>query len=533
LELAIDKSKEVAEILQEVDLENTKLIDYKTQIEGVKNQMPTIIGWLENYHDLVQVATEMLGINEPRRWLLVFQNNTEMRPTGGFMGSYAVVDIKQGKIKKLEVPGGGFYDLKGSLAVMVDAPYPFHVFSPIWQPWNANWFPDWPASAEKIMWFYDKSGGPSVDGVISFTPDVLTNLLKLTGPIVMPEYGVTVDSDNFTRTAQIEVEFNYDKEENKPKKFIGDLLPKVIEKTMVLAGENKMRAWEQIFTSLEQEAILVYLKKADHQEVIDKLGWAGRMKQYDGDFLSVVHTNIAGGKTDKVITNKIEHQAEILSDGQIVDTVVLVKEHKGAPDDVFEGQTNIDYVRFYVPQGSQLLSAVGFDDLPAGRQFLTATSGVEADLDLARWEKNIHFDQETGVRIVEEFGKTSFGNWLVVAPGQTKKITLKYLLPWRLTAQKSGEAAGGDDNIWTLLKKYFKKQEAVDNTAKGDFIYGLFVQKQAGSASDEYHGTLKLSERWFIEKYLPQEGISGGDNSLGIEWSLETDKYYGLAIKEK
>lgn len=533
LDEALIKAREVGVILQEVDLENTKLVDYKGQIEEARNQMPIIVSWLESYQDLTKLATEVLGVDEPRRWLFVFQNNTEIRPTGGFMGSYAVVDIDQGKIKKIEVPGGGFYDLKGSLAAMVDAPYPFHVFSPIWQPWNANWFPDWPASAEKIMWFYNKSGGPSVDGVISFTPDVLTDLLKLTGAITMPEYGVTVDSDNFTRTAQIEVEFNYNKEENKPKKFIGDLLPKVMEKTMSLTGESKMRAWEQIFTSLEQKAILIYLKKANNQEAVDRLGWSGKVKQYDKDYLSVIHTNIAGGKTDMVVSNKIEHQVEILSDGQIVDTVILTKEHKGLAGDVFEGQINIDYVRFYVPQGSKLLSAVGFDSLPAGRQFLTATSGVEADPDLTRWEKNTLIDQETGVRITEEFGKTSFGSWFIVEPGQTKRVTLKYLLPWRLGEGNSGEPEG-KDNIWELLKKYFGKQEANNVKNKESFIYGLLVQKQAGSASDQYSGALKLEGRWLIEEYLPAEGIVSENNgSLGIKWNLETDKYYGLMIKEK
>ena len=69
----------------------------------------------------------------------------------------------------------------------------------------------------------------------------------------------------------------------------------------------------------------------------------------------VVQTNIAGGKTDRVIKTKVEHQVEILENGALINIVSLTKEHQGQPEDIFEEQTNTDYVRFYVPQGSKLL----------------------------------------------------------------------------------------------------------------------------------------------------------------------------------
>ncbi|HRY63214.1 MAG TPA: DUF4012 domain-containing protein, partial [Patescibacteria group bacterium] len=286
LDKAVAKAAEIEETIRKIDLDNTKLAVYKEQLALVQSQMPAAVGLLQNYRDLTKVMMGILGVDEPKRWLFVFQNNAEIRPTGGFMGSYAIVDIKDGKIKDIAVPGGGFYDLKGSLAVQVDAPYPFHVFSPIWQPWNANWFPDWPTSAEKIMWFYDKSGGSSVDGVISFTPDVLEDLLKLTGQIEMPEYGLTVDGDNFMRTTQTQVEFNYDKEENKPKKFIGDLLPKVLDRVFTLTGEKRMAALETILGSLQEKDILVYFKNQTNQGIADKFGWSGRIAEYDKDYLA-------------------------------------------------------------------------------------------------------------------------------------------------------------------------------------------------------------------------------------------------------
>ncbi|NMC51784.1 DUF4012 domain-containing protein [Candidatus Kuenenbacteria bacterium] len=533
LDMVVLEANEIQRQLDMLDLENTKLSAYGEQISLAKEQMPKMISLLQDYRDLTRIFLTIVGVDEPRRWLLVFQNNTEIRPTGGFMGSYAVVDVKDGKIEKIEVPGGGFYDLKGSMSRSVDAPYPFHLFSAVWQPWNANWFPDWPTSAEKIMWFYDKSSGPSVDGVISFTPDVLGSLLEITGPIELPEYMMTVDSNNFLYTIQKEVEFDYDKKENKPKKIIGDLLPKILERTLALDGKNGVIAAEKIISSLGNKSILLYFKNKDTQKIVDNFYWSGRVQDYDKDYLAIVHTNIAGGKTDLVVKNNIWHNTEITNDGQILNTVVLTREHLGKRDDIFESSTNTDFVRFYVPQGSKLITAEGFDGIPVGRQYQVATGSIDVDPHLAEIERNIRIDSESGTRIIDEFGKTSFGNWITVGPGEKQSVTIKYLLPWRLESKKVMNISTTDTSAswWQSLKKYFAGQEKQDEVPEN--IYGLLIQKQPGTAEDGFVGTLTVGDRWQIGDFLPKDGVASNRDFLEAGFKMDGDKYYGVIIKEK
>ena len=69
--------------------------------------------------------------------------------------------------------------------------------SAVWTMHDANWFPNFPTSAEKVSWFYEKTGGRTVDGVIAITPELLRDLLAITGPIDMPEYDKTINADNF------------------------------------------------------------------------------------------------------------------------------------------------------------------------------------------------------------------------------------------------------------------------------------------------------------------------------------------------
>lgn len=530
-DLALSKANEANQILATVKLRGTKLEKYDSEVKDLKIKLPELLGWLKNSNEIFKILLYALGTDEPRRLMLVFQNNAELRPTGGFMGSYAIVDIKDGKIKNIEVPGGGFYDLKGSLAVKVDAPYPFHLFSPIWQPWNANWFPDWPASAEKIMWFYDKSGGSSVDGVIGFTPEVLVKLLTITGEIPMSEYGTIITADNFLEQAQMEVEFEYDKTENKPKKFIGDLLPKVLEKLAKTPEDKLLSLWQVAVESLAEKHLLLFLKNEKLQKSVERFGFGGEIVDYSKDYLMVVHTNIAGGKTDRAIKTKIEHQAEMTVEGLIIDTVTITREHTGTAGDVFLGQTNTDYMRVYVPAGSKLLAADGFDGLPVGREYLTMDK-VEADPHLSKWEKSLGVDEKSGVRITEEFGKTSFGNWLSVAPGEKKTVVIKYLLPFKYERQIVTETKTSY-NFWTLIKQYFTGKKQSADPIKEEFSYNLIMQKQAGSLGDEIVSKFITDSKWQFKNYSPTESIKKVDGGVEFQAELMTDKYYSVKIERR
>jgi hypothetical protein len=193
---------------------------------------------LEEASDLALQASVFLGKQMDKRYLLVFQNNAEKRASGGFMGSFAVVDMSKGEIKNILVPKGGTYDTEAGLSEKVVAPEPLWLLNPLWHLWDANWWPNWPTTAKKIEWFYEKSNGPTVDGVISLTPTVIERLLTVTGPIDMSkDYGVIISADNFWQVTQT---FSEQKPQltNEPKKIIGDLMTKLMEAIRFLIGED-------------------------------------------------------------------------------------------------------------------------------------------------------------------------------------------------------------------------------------------------------------------------------------------------------
>ncbi len=522
MKTAVQEATEAADILIKVDLNKLPLsAEQKRQIKQVKISLPGLIARLKEGENIVEVVNYLAGRKENRRLMLVFENNNELRPGGGFMGSYAIVDIKDGKIKKINVPGGGFYDLKGSLTVKIDAPYPFHLFSSIWQPWNANWFYDWPTSAQKIEWFYDKSGGSTVDGVIAFTPDVVEDLLSVTGPIEMPKYGVTVRADNFVKVTQRQVELEYDKQENRPKKFIGDLLPKLLERLAKLDKKNMAKLWQIAQGNLTSKNLLVYVNDNLIQEKVVKLGWAGQVKTNRYDYLAVVHTNVAGGKTDGVIKQSLDYQVNILDDGRPEVELTLTKEHLGNPQDVFEGQTNVDYIRFYVPYGSRLISAEGFDEMPHDRVFQTAEDTVP-DPWLLKVQQSLRVDPVSKTRIANEFGKTVFANWVIVRVGEKKQVKLKYILPFSYKQQLS-DYSSLKLNWWQKIKNYFHPYR-LEKVIRPQ-VYSLLIQKQPGVKESTVNFNFNLNSDYKLKEVYPQ--IKGNFNRRAVKYNfnLKSDAY--------
>lgn len=390
------------------------------------------------------VATALFGSDEPRRYLFVFQNNTELRPTGGFIGSFAEVDVRRGEILALRMPGGGSYDLQGTLRERVAAPQPLQLIQPTWQFQDANWFPDFPTSAKKLAWFYEKSGGPTVDGVVAITAGLVTDILRVVGPIEMPEYGRTISAENFIAETQKIVELEYDREENKPKQFLADLAPRLILRIRNASQEEMLSLLAVIDRGLRSRDVQFQTRNPELQAQIVSLGWSGMILETSGDYLSLVHANIGGQKTDAVIENRVHHHADISPDGEVTVTVTIERDHRGVPGELFTGVRNVDYVRAYAPFGSVLLSATGFV-APPPELFEPLPDGTMVDTDLAVVE-GAGVTAIEGTRVTEEFGKTVFGNWIQVDPGETARAELRYRLPFRL------ELTGATDPAaYTLL----------------------------------------------------------------------------------
>lgn len=493
LSLALIEVAKAQEDISQVDLNNLNQFDKQT-VTLASSELPKVENKLSEFSVLSQMVLKFLGQDQWQRYLLIFQNNNEIRATGGFMGSYALLDIDQGRIKNLEIPAGGTYDLQGSLKVAVASPKPLQLINPRWEFQDANWWPDFPTTAKKIIWFYENADGPTVDGVIAVTSSFMEDLLALTGPIAMPEYNRVITADNFESETQNIVELEYDREENKPKQFLADFAPKIFESFTKLNQQDLLKLIEIFYQNLQEKNIMFYFPDPQLEDLVLAFNWGGQMQDTTGDYLAVISTNIAGAKTDAVIETRISHQAQVLEDNSIIDTVTVTKRHKGEKGNIFTGVQNNDYLRIYVPQGSQLLEVQGFSQIDS--ELFESTEGLEADFDLALVETDSTLDSNSNTRIYNESGKTVFANWFQIKPGEEKSVSLRYKLPFKLNSN-----------------------------------YSLLVQKQAGKDNIEFSSLLTSSQELNIQNIYPSQIIKD-QNSLYYHGILNKDLFYGFTLTE-
>lgn len=152
---------------------------------------------------------DILGKEGEKNYLVLFQNNMELRPTGGFIGSFAVLKIDNGVFSNLEVYD--VYDVDGQLKGYVEPPWQIKSFlnEASWYLRDSNWDPDFSVSAKRAQWFLNKSVGIKVDGVISFDISFVKDMISVMGGITVPDYSVKIDTNNFYDIVQFEAEKNF------------------------------------------------------------------------------------------------------------------------------------------------------------------------------------------------------------------------------------------------------------------------------------------------------------------------------------
>jgi len=489
--------------------------EQKSKFMQLKAALPQAIAGLESLSESAAFAVKALGDNDVRRYLLVFQNNNELRPTGGFMGSFALVDLRNGKIDKITVPDGGTYDVRAGFNQLMAPPDPMRLVSDRWEFQDSNWWPDFPSSAKNIKWFYEKSGGPTVDGVIAINSSFLGRLLAITGPINLPQYGKTITADNFSDELQKSIELEA-KDKAHPKKILSELAPIIMDKLLNSDPKSIFNLAEALNGGLRKRDIQMYFSSNELQRFAEQSNWAGRLDSLaGGDYLSVNTANIGGGKTDSVIRQKIYQTAEIQADGTVLDKVLIERRNIGPTDEFFTTLANNSYVRVYVPQGSELIHAEGFKSFTSDK-FKTVAAGAQAKAELTA-ENSALVDPSSGTKIYNENGKTVFANWSIVGPGEKNELLLVYKLPFKVAASDASR---------TLI------ETAADYFSPETRTYSWQFQKQSGRSADEVSIAVSYPIGLNLKLTYP-EAVAAAANRITYSGLTDTDKFLvaGFNIK--
>lgn len=493
---------------------------YQDQIKELQVFLPYFINQLSGLKDLAGALHEVLGYDQEKRYLIVFQNPNELRATGGFLGSFAQLDVKNGEISKMNIPGGGFYDLQGQATNYTQSPEPMRLIGKNgrWMAQDANWYPDWPAAAQKIQWFYEKAGGVSTDGVFAINASLLPKLLKLVGPVTLPQFNITLTADNFIIEVQKQVEFNYDKEENKPKQIIAVAAPIILTRLQNLAKDKYPELLTTLMAALKQKEIQLYLNKQSLEAQADNWQWTGKISSTTKDYTLVVTQNVGGGKSDAYSQQSLNQDINFSEDGSILKKITINRSQQSAkPDDVFSFTQNNSYIRLYAPITAELLSVDG-QMTPAAALFKKPSDDLTLDPDIQNISGQIITDPATRTTINKEFGKKVFGNWLSTAPSDSKTINFTYHLPAGYITWQTGRLKD-----WLRVLGFKQAQQG---------SYQLLIQKQSGLNNQKVttHFTWPKNYQVTVGKTPTNAIVDSQPGSLTITYSQTQDEIIILNI---
>lgn len=369
-------------------------------------------------------------------FVIVFENPSEMRPAGGFTGSYADVILEGGSVKTIDVDD--IYRPDRFLDLKIIPPKQLQGITPDWGVRDANWFFNFPDSAEKIMELLQASSvyedqGVTFDGVIAVNVRVMEDILKITGPIEIPEYDLTLDDKNFLQEVQWEVEAGRDKKPGQnPKKVLKFILPAVLEKLGNLDDGEKKILIDTLSYRLVNKDIKFYFKDKRMQNIVSEAGLGGEAfvvpVNWSGDYLAVVDANVAGGKTDAFVAQKIELVSKITGEGAVTDNLTIRRIHSGQDEkESWYKQTNQNFIKIFTPLDSKLMALTG-NTLKTVKPLISdyKKKGYAVDDDLAVVEGTEEFVSELNTFLYKEVGKTVFGTWFNTPAGKTKELTLTY-----------------------------------------------------------------------------------------------------------
>lgn len=378
----------------------------------------------------------IMGWPEPRTYLLLAQNDDELRPTGGFITAVGIMRVEGGAIAEMQFKAS--YDVDNFQIPNPVPPTPLYRFMGVelWLLRDSNWSPDYPTSARLARQMYERATGGQVDGVIGVNQHMLQLLVGALGPLAVEGSETPVTDQNlmqYMADAWGANERYSDPEWAKQHKaFIGRLAGALMAQAQSVSSPDRlMRLGQSVLTGLERKDLLLYLPESEIMTLLAARGWDGALRPAVQDELLVVEWNAGYTKTNVNVDQALEYRVDLTGEHPVARVQIDYQNRardKGEPCVInidwgpsYKEQTercHWSYMRIFAPAGAQLLGG--------------ATHTVPA---AATWDQRAYTG--TAEVVPDESGRAVFGNYLLVPRAQSASTWFEYALPDTVLAPES------------------------------------------------------------------------------------------------
>ncbi len=399
--------------------------------------LSAVVPRLERYLWIGQVALEasaaapaLLGDAGPVNYLVLAQNNDELRATGGFVTAIGVVTVDRGKIGDLDIQDSYSFDKFTAEHPWPPEPMTRYMGIDQWVTRDGNWSPDFPTAAQDVEDLYHIENSTEILGVVAFDMSAVQELVTAVGPLYLEEFGDWVDGDNVLdrmreywgpqipegmTLREWAEELGWDELKTEwwlhRKDFIGLLADALMTKLQGGGAERQLVGLAKaVWKAMDEKHILMRFHEPAVQDLLAKMGMDGALDPASGaDYMLALDTNMGYNKVNVNVARLVEYRVTLRSEAAPQATLTITYQNHSPAQEACVHRPKIkatyelmtqdcywNYLRIYVPLGSELLSATG----------VTQTETIS-----------------------DEHGKTVFATFFMVPAAESRTVSFTYRLP--------------------------------------------------------------------------------------------------------
>lgn len=444
------------------------------KIKNAQISLNSLAGICLTMYDLTRITDDLVGTSEPKSYLVLLENNSELRPGGGFIGNFALIEFSGGRLKDITVED--IYAIDGQLKEKIAPPKELKEKLGVDNFYlrDSNWSTDFSLNAQTARDFFRKETGKEVDGVIAIDLTFIQNLLSKLGPVKLDDYGETIDAQNLFDRGEYHSEVGFFPGSTQKKEFFSALTRTLISQML----ENPKNAWlplvESIGSGLSEKHLMISLTDPALSPYVKVHGWDHPLPPIafnpaednfeTRDFLALSEANLGANKANRFLERKISYEMTIGRDADLI-AKLTINYQNNSQADTWPAGPYVNFLRVYAPVGAGLISV---------------QNGDVGDI------KTVETSTTTSL--------TTFATFIEVPPKSSKEITLTY-----------------------RISKSIKLESAP--------IYHLYVQKQPGTEKDPFEFTFNLPN-YLVDKET-------GKQNLKVATDLLVDRQFQFEIAKK
>jgi hypothetical protein len=447
-----------------------KLPDMKS-VKKYKHQLKDGIATLDTGRKILPHLDTIFAKGGEKKYLLMFANNMELRPGGGFIGSFGILNTKNYSIGDLHVYD--VYDADGQLKAHIEPPAPIreYLHQPHWFLRDSAFSSDFFENYKQAIFFLQREMNiNNFDGGILITTTAIQNVLEATGDLYIPDFNEIVNRDNFYLKAQLYAEKGFFPGSTQKKRFLSAVMDQLIIR--IEDGANP-KLFQMLQKSLDEKQIVAYFEDKKVEDTMNGQYWSGRIISPSCtssntnclvDYLLPYDANLGVNKANFYVSKSVKLAVSLDSSGNTHNKLIMTVKND-SPSEAFPGGTYRNYMQIALPNNAAVKRVT--------------KNGVMIDkYDIANTTHQ------------------TVGFYTEIAPQAVAEVIVEYQLN--------------------------------DKLKNGQGVYQLIVQKQIGSSNYDFNVTLSLPKNIYVVNQNFSPLVNG--NTIEYNTSIKSDKIFYIEL---